>query len=366
MYSLKIKFFISISLAILCIHSSLAQKEPIAQITKNLVSTVITMNWNNLKWENEQQAITEFDSKGNPVKILELVWLKDSYKNQYMTTLIHDLKKNEVMELKKKWEENVWKDNCKIITVYDKNKNKIKELAFYWNGEYWLRRWEYKFLYDAQGNLTEKINLEWSGSEEEFYLLNTGDTMDLQINYSRSRKAMTYDSIGRKISETRYHWDNQAWEEEKLYTYTYDSLGNRTSELEQRMEEGEWETIRKKIYTYDGKGNITEELIKVWIRIFDQRNRDPNFTGMEMSDVIEERPGPYWQDEERILYLYNDKGILIKEIHQKPDGKVWINAWQMEETVDASGNFKSTLFQDWENSSWINRTKIDFITKRRK
>ncbi|WP_170064420.1 T9SS type A sorting domain-containing protein [Polaribacter glomeratus] len=109
-----------------------------------------------------------------------------------------------------------------------------------------------------------------------------------------------------------------------------------TSSLSEYYDGTNWVSSNKTAFIYDANNNLTEEKELSW-------------------DVSSNQ----WQTDRKNLYTYNSNNKTIVELYQSYDANTIVHQSRTTNTYNSSGNLMQILDEKYENSVWINSSKVD-------
>lgn len=219
----------------------------------------------------------------------------------------------------------------------------------------WLYRW----------NMTTSA---WELSQVQYYSYSYGRLTELLTkNYQTGANAAlsvySYNSTGRNESSTNYTWTG-TWNPSTRYLNEYDAQGRTVSLRLQKWINGEWGEERlQQNYIYDSSGRLTG-----YESIFWRNNAWTMPTVIELSYnpagqleyQLATRPGG--NIDYRIVYEYNEKGLMTQFYTQYPYGEGWSN-WNLRSfQYDPCGGRHSQEQYTGQGPDWIPSSRVVFFT----
>jgi hypothetical protein len=209
---------------------------------------------------------------------------------------------------------------------------------------------------------------DWQLYQVQYYSYSEGRLTELLTrNYSTganvSLSVYTYDSSGRTEASTNYSWAGE-WIYSTRYMNEYDSQGRIISLRLQKWINGAWAEERlQQNYIYDAFDRAIGYETIYW--------RNNTWTLPTVSELsynalgqleynLATRPGG--AIDYRIIYEYNEKGIMTQFYTQYPAGDGWSN-WNLRSfQYDPCGGRQSQIQYTGEGPDWIPSTKNVFFT----
>ncbi len=219
----------------------------------------------------------------------------------------------------------------------------------------WLYRW----------NMTTSA---WDLSQVQYFTYTYGRLTELltknyQTGANASLSVYTYNNTGRNESSTNYTWAG-SWNPSTRYLNEYDIEGRTVSVRLQKWVNGQWGEERlQQNYSYDASGKLTG-----YESIFWRNNAWTLPTAIELSYnpsgqleyQLATRPGG--NIDYRIVYEYNEKGLMTQFYTQYPYGEGWSN-WNLRSfQYDPCGGRHSQEQYTGEGPDWIPSTRTVFFT----
>ncbi len=219
----------------------------------------------------------------------------------------------------------------------------------------WIYRW----------NITTS---DWDLSQVQYYSYTYGRLTELltknyQTGANVALSVYVYNNTGRNESSTNYSWTG-AWSPSTRYLNEYDLQGRTISVRLQKWVNDEWTEERlQQNYNYDDSGRLTG-----YESIFWRNNAWTLPTVIELSYNqlgqleyhLATRPGG--NIDYRIIYSYNEKGLLTRFYTQYPSGDGWSNWNQRTFQYDPCGGRSSMEQYTGEGPDWTPSTRTVLFT----
>jgi len=208
---------------------------------------------------------------------------------------------------------------------------------------------------------------DWELYQVQHYLYTDGRlTQLLTRNYQTGTDAAlsvyVYNSSGRTESSTNYSWAG-TWVPSTRYLNEYDFQGRTVSIKLQKWVNGEWAEERlQQNYVYD-----TENRVIGYETIYWRNNAwTPPTVNVQyynelgqLENVIATRPGG--AIDFRIIYEYNESGLMAQFYTQYPLGDGWSN-WNLRSfQYDGCGGRHTQIQYSGEGPNWVPSTKTEFF-----
>ncbi|MBN2665245.1 MAG: T9SS type A sorting domain-containing protein [Bacteroidales bacterium] len=219
----------------------------------------------------------------------------------------------------------------------------------------WLYRW----------NITTS---DWDLDQVQFYSYTNGRltgllTKNYQTGANVALSEYTYNSTGSSEASVNYTWAG-SWSPSTRYLNEYDSQGRTVSVRLQKWVDGQWMEDRlQQNYRYDASGRLTGYESIFW------RNSAwtlPTVIELSYNQLgqleyhLATRPGG--NIDYRMVYWYNEKGLLTRFYTQYPSGDGWSN-WNLRSfQYNPCGGRSSQEQFTGEGPDWIPSTRTVFFT----
>ena len=235
----------------------------------------------------------------------------------------------------------------------------------------------------AQGDITYKnyfvtdsayvyrwdpVTASWQPYQVQYYTYTGGRLTELLTkNYLSGANAAlsvyTYNSSGRAEASTNYTWSGDRVFSTR-YLNEYDNLGRTATLRLQKWVNGSWAEERlQQNYQYDANNRAVRYETIYW--------RSNAWTLPTVSELsynalgqleynLATRPGG--AIDYRIVYEYNDKGLMTQFYTQYPAGGSWSN-WNLRSfNYDGCGGRRYQIQYTGRGPDWIPSTKTEFFT----
>lgn len=223
----------------------------------------------------------------------------------------------------------------RYIYSYDENGMETRRREDLKVSDTWIPQYEYQYTYDANRNLLSQTDLKRDTDE------------NMLVNYRRflyrynARNQITYKALE--------YWENGEWTAEVEMSvpnnpyrriYTYNERHDLVSELYQYLEDSEWKNAQLDDYVYDYEANSLVMTILKW-HLY----------------------SACWDNYDRFLYTFDERGNLLSEHNQYWRYGQWMNVDYVnmglystlhEYTYDENDNLLTHIEKIWENGNCIN------------
>jgi len=214
----------------------------------------------------------------------------------------------------------------------------------------------------------DPVAADWQLYQVQYYTYTGGRLTELLTrNYFTGTNAAlsvyTYNSSGRAEASTNYTWTGE-WVPSTRYLNEYDNLGRTASLKLQKWVNGSWAEERlQQNYQYDAYNRAVRYETIYW--------RSNAWTLPTISELsynalgqleynLATRPGG--AIDYRIIYEYNDRGLMTQYYTQYPAGEGWSN-WNLRSFhYDGCGGRRYQIQYTGRGPDWIPSTKTEFFT----
>jgi len=277
-------------------------------------------------------------------------------------------------DLEQEWENSNWVDKYRTSNQYDAFNNNTTSLTEVLESSAWVNDSKYLLNYDGNGNITEVIvqsweNMEWVNFDREIYAYDNENRMIESIYQlwdgsdwmNSDRILYTYD--GPTLSEELHQLWEDIWVNETIYTYSYDGNNNQIGRLTQQWIDEKWENDQQVAVEFNGH-LITQEFYEMWVDTawsnmglrkiqYDGNNNRTQDTWQYWHSLYG------WVDQTRWTLTYTQNNQLyewITELSVPNEG--WSYISKLTYSYDQYSNLVHWLWEDWEESGWINHVQV--------
>ena len=258
-----ITFLYLINLSSLCSFSQ-SQIDAYSTVTKFILETEITQNWDNASSQmlNDWKTTYTYDDYGKMTNYIVNNWNDSQWKNEAKTEFNYDSDRHLIQTKDYYWSDTQqWIANQKIEYTYDSNGNLSQEIHYNWNLHNWEQYNKGEYIYDTDERRIKDIYYSWDSGH---WII----SMEIEYNYNN-------DKLIQKVLLINF-WDNYKMD------YSYDTIGNLTQTISY-VSSNPWAIMGKTEYTYDEYGNPSQSIYYGWNETLSQ-----------------------WYNSEKVEYSYNN------------------------------------------------------------
>lgn len=291
-------------------------------------------------WENNLKYTFSYDSIGNKINELEEYWSNTSnaWINSYRVTFNYDINRNLLSRFEEKWLINAWVNDLRISNTYNTYGKITSNLHEDW-GNSWNFYYQYTYTYDTAARiLTETQQWKPDLISSNLFTLNT------------------YNEMGRLDSIIEKSWVNNTWQNSNKTTNIYNNNGSLDTILKEGWQNNTWENYSKISNTYDVNGYLSNSLSELWQNnawtFYTNDAFTNDISGRILSQIREWYPG-YAMFNFKNFNTYDTYGNLILSLFQKFENNSWVNSNRLTYNYFPNGFSYLGMLEGWINSTWI-------------
>ncbi len=292
----------------------------LAEITGQGLTRSLREEWLNNMWNNDEEMLYAFDSRGNITSLQINDWVGSEWVNGWRQIYQYDGAGNTTEFLMEEWVDNAWKGLSRYLYTYDNQGNVSETTMLQWEDNAWTEFTKSYYTYNAAGQNTEVL------SETTFM----GFTM-------RSKESLFYDSRG-NCTETVSESENfltGAWENSGRNLYQYDNNNNQTEMINQSWDGTGWLNDMRRTQSYDNNYNLTGTIAQFW-------------------------EGNAWLNVSNWIYTYTNL-LMIESRRQIWDNNSWLDEEKSTMKYDGENRLTESLNQIYDNGSWVNDSRDTYF-----
>lgn len=229
--------------------------------------------------------------------------------------------------------------NMKKVFAFDLDEEAIseeltlKQLGSDWQNDY-LVTYEFSWTGDIESTLSQTwLNGDWENDKLETntynlstYLIEETLQQEWENGDWANKTKLSYNFYDEGVQIISYDWANNSWNVSELYTITYEMTGYEV--LRQYMAGGAWQNDERILYVFNDDFNVSIVLEQdfednSWVN--DER-RTYNYEGLVFTSVDYDKWTTDWVAEGRASYTYDSRRNATHGQYQAYENGQWVDA----------------------------------------
>lgn len=282
-------------------------------------------SWPDAAWENDTRSTYTYSETGPLAELAFDAWEAGVWTTDSRYLYGYDAAGRRAELVSQRWEAAAWTNLSRLVYAYDADDRLTVLIIQTWRDGAWANVYRYTSTYGAEGRLTGDLVQQWSGADW---------TNQYRFSYA-------YDDAGHRSHDLFQTWTDGSWRDNSQNFFVYYPDDRLAEDLYQRWDGTEWRNNDRRLYGYDVEGYDTEVVSQQWIAV------DTLGTTYD------------WDYTGRNLIAFNEAGSQTENLFQlrQWDGGSWVDNSRKQTVYDADGDPVEDLEQDWDLSTWLNRSQ---------